>query len=74
LDRDAFSTRLKALRTGKNLSQEELGRLVGLKKAAVSLVESSQRAVSIDVLIALADAFDVSLDYLTGRSDDPARR
>jgi transcriptional regulator with XRE-family HTH domain len=74
LDRDAFSSRLKTLRVAKNLSQEELGQIVGLKKSAISLVENAQRAVSIDVLIALADYFQVSIDFLVGRSDDPARR
>jgi transcriptional regulator with XRE-family HTH domain len=74
MDRELFSSRLKALRTANKLSQEELGSVIGLRKAAVSLVESSQRAVSIDVLIALADYFNVSIDYLVGRSDDPARR
>jgi transcriptional regulator with XRE-family HTH domain len=73
LDRNIFSIRLKTLRTEKNLNQAELGRLVGLKKSAVSLVESAQRSVSAEVLCQLADVLNVSIDYLVGRSDDPSR-
>ena len=37
----------------------------------ISMLESSQRSPSFEVLTALADFFDVSLDYLCGRSDNP---
>ena len=74
LEKKIFSDRLKKLRLEHNLSQEALGEVIGLTKAAVSMLETGQRAASIDVFIALADYFDVSLDYLVGRSDDPVRR
>ena len=74
LDKKVFSNRLKKLRIERNLSQESLGEIIGLTKAAVSMIESAQRAASIDVFIALADYFDVSIDYLAGRSDVRERR
>ena len=52
---------------------KELGEIIGLTDEAVRLMERSRRLPSFKVLIALADYFDVSLDYLVGRSDDPKR-
>lgn len=69
-----FAERVHTLRIARNIRQEDLANAVGLKKSAISLVEKGERAVSIEVLYTLADYFDVSLDYLVGRSDDPERR
>ena len=68
-----FSERLLACRVRKGLSQKALADIVGLTDAAVTMMEKSRRAPSFDTLCALADYFDVSLDYLVGRSDDPTR-
>lgn len=73
LDKKTFGDRVCALRTSKNVSQQVLAVYLGIGKSAVSMIENGQRAASADNLIALADYFDVSLDYLVGRSDDPAR-
>jgi transcriptional regulator with XRE-family HTH domain len=72
--RKKFSVVLKALRKGKNISLAALGEALGVSNQAVSLMEQGKRSPSFEVLIALANYFDVSLDYLVGRSDDPARR
>lgn len=69
-----FSQRLGILRKSKNLSQLQLSEHVGVSFHQISKMEKAQRAASIEVMYALADFFDVSLDYLVGRSDDPARR
>ena len=69
-----FSERLRELRTKHKISQTQLGEIVGISQFAVSKIEKSERAASIEVLYALADYFDVSLDYLVGRSDEPERR
>ena len=71
--KEIFSERLKALRAGKGIRQSELAALIGVRNTAVSMMESGSRSPSVEVLIALADYFNVSLDYLVGRSDDPAR-
>lgn len=70
---DCFSKRFSDLRKGAKLNQRQMADALGITQAAVSKIESGQRAVSIEVLCALADYFDVSLDYLVGRSDDPTR-
>lgn len=68
-----FSERLLELRKSKNLSQKALGAEFGLSDAAITMMEKGKRSPSFEVLCALADYFDVSLDYLVGRSDDPIR-
>ncbi len=72
-DKKRFGERLASLRNSRAVSQQAIADVLGVGKSAVSMMESGNRAASADVLIALADYFDVSLDYLCGRSDDPAR-
>lgn len=72
-DKKRFGERLASLRNSHAVSQQAIADVLGVGKSAVSMMESGNRAASADVLIALADYFDVSLDYLCGRSDDPAR-
>ena len=45
---------------------------VGLSRVAYYRYEKGERDPAAPLLIALADYFDVSLDYLVGRSDNPA--
>ena len=53
---------------------KELGYILGVTDESVRLLEKSKRSPSFEILCALADYFDVSIDYLVGRSDDPTRR
>ena len=64
-----LNERLQELRLEKNLSQTYLASSVGLSLRAYQYYERGQRQPTADVLISLADYFDVSLDYLVGRSD-----
>lgn len=66
-----FGQRLSSLRNSRSLSQQAIADILGVGKSAVSMMESGNRAASADVLIALADYFDVSIDYLVGRSASP---
>ena len=72
--RKNFSERLVVLRKNKGVSLLELGGYLSVTDEAVRLLEKGKRSPSFEVLCALADYFDVSLDYLVGRSDDPTRR
>lgn len=65
-----FSIRLKELRTDKGLKQTEMSDKLNISTRGYQNYEIGQREPKIDVLIALADFFDVSLDYLVGRSDE----
>ena len=66
-----LSVRLYELRITKKISQKELAEAVGVSYFTIGKIELAQRAASIELLYALADYFDVSLDYLVGRTDNP---
>lgn len=69
--KEILAERLKELRLKKNIKQSELGKIVGLSDNAISDIERGYRLTSIEKLVALADYFDVSVDYLIGRTDNP---
>ncbi|MEV2369610.1 helix-turn-helix transcriptional regulator [Paenibacillus larvae] len=73
IDRKTFSTRFKQLKEDKQVSTVSIGRELGITKQSVHGWEISKTIPSADKLVELADYFDVSLDYLVGRSDDPRR-
>ena len=65
-----FSDRLKLLRREHNLSQMELARQLGcVSKSSVNMYERGEREPSFETLEAIADYFNVDLDYLLGKSD-----
>lgn len=64
-----FSLRIKALRQNKDLSGEELGKLVGVSKVSVWQWENGINYPNNNILIKLSDLFGVSIDYLLGRTD-----
>lgn len=65
-----FQHRLRAARESKGLSQAQLAEKSKLTAAAISHFETGQRAPSFENLRKLADALDVSVDYLLGRIDE----
>ncbi len=69
-DKKLFGLRLSSIRTARKITQQELADVVGLKKTAISMIENGQRAASIEVIYALADYFETSIDYLVCRTDD----
>lgn len=69
--KETFANRVKTLRKEKNIKQSELGDIVGLTHAAISDIERGRRTTTMEKLDALADFFEVSVDYLMGRTDDP---
>jgi len=63
--------RLKILRKERNLTQREVFSAVGLSERNYQSFEYGEIRPSYDSLIALAGFFNVSLDYLVGRTDKP---
>jgi len=66
-----LAKRLRKLREKKNMTQTELGKLFNLSKQAISSYETGGSEPPSDTLQSFADFFDVSIDYLLGRTDDP---
>ena len=69
-----LSAQFKKIRTEKGLTQKQVADGIGITEQAYQRYEYGKTVPSALVLISLADYFDVTLDYLVGRSDDPARR
>ena len=63
---ELFPVRLRKLREAKGISAKTLGELCGLSKNTVGRYENGEREPSVQSLVALADFFDVSIDYLIG--------
>ena len=66
-----FPAQLKKIRNEHGKKQREVAEYLGIKIRSYQAYEGGTREPSIDTLIALADFFDVSVDYLIGRTDIP---
>jgi len=64
-----FKNVLKELRTKKGLSQAELAEKLGFSTGLIGMYESGKRKPSDEALEALADFFNISIDYLMGKDD-----
>ena len=64
-----FPQRLKALRLEKGLTGPELGEKIGYTKQAINNWEAGRTEPNIATLCRLADALEVDLNFLVGRSD-----
>ena len=71
---DIFAERLKLLRKQKQLKQIDMAELLGVTDRHYQKMEYGKVNIPALTLIKLADFFDVSTDYLLGRSDTPERR
>ena len=60
---------LKNIREEKGLSQLQLALKLGLNQNTISRYENGQREADYQTLILFADFFDVSIDYLIGRTN-----
>ena len=63
--------RLKELRTSRKISQVKLAMDLNLTQNSISRYENGEREADYDTLVAIADYFNVSVDYLLGRTDNP---
>ena len=63
--------RLREMRLKAKLSQAKVAAVVGSRQSAVARFESGEAHVPADVMVGYADYFDVSLDYLFGRTENP---
>jgi transcriptional regulator with XRE-family HTH domain len=63
-----FGENLQSLREVRRLTQAELGARAGIAAASISHFETGQRTPSLDSLVKLADALNISVDVLIGRA------
>ena len=66
-----IGTRLKELRMNIHISQTELAKLAGSNQSSINRYENDQSEASYKILLWYADYFDVSMDYIFGRTDQP---
>ena len=66
-----FGDRLKELRASKNISQKALSNEIGISDTHYQNLEYGKKEPTMSKLVALADFFNVSIDYLVGRTDNP---
>lgn len=66
--------RIKALRKGKGLSQDELARVLNLHQTAVSQWETGKTSPDMSVIPALSAFFNVTADYILGISDEKQQK
>lgn len=61
--------RIRDLREDADLTQSDVGNAINLPQRTYAYYESGQRTIPPEVLIALADFYNVSVDYILGRTD-----
>lgn len=68
---EIFKERLKAARDIRKWSQSDLARCAGMPPSSIAHFEAGSRKPSFDTLLRLANALEVSTDYLLGRVEAP---
>ena len=63
-----FNERLKSLRTSSGLSQKAFADKIEMSKSSINMYERGEREPSLETLEAIADFFNVDMDYLLGKS------
>ena len=66
-----IGTRLRTLREGLNLSQAKIAKLIGTSQVSINRYESGSGFPPAKTLLWYADYFDVSMDYIYCRTDNP---
>lgn len=64
-----FASRLKELRKEFGLTQLDLSKTINISKSTVSMYEAGKRKPELETLEAIADYFNVNMDYLLGKSE-----
>ena len=63
--------RIRDLREDKDLKQKDIAKILNCTQQTYSRYETGENTIDIRSLITLADYYNVSLDYIVGRSDNP---
>lgn len=65
-----YRERLKSLREDNDLTQSELGKVIGKSQQGYSHIEAGRAELKIEDLIKLCNFYGVSADYIIGRIDE----
>lgn len=65
-----YAERLKSLRLESELTQSELAKKANLATSCIAMIESGKREPSAHTVVSLANALNVTTDYLLGLEDD----
>lgn len=68
-----FSMRLRELRQSRGLSMQKLSEYIGMSKSSINMYERDEREPGLETLEAIADFFNVDIDYLLGKTNIPNR-
>lgn len=68
---DILAKRLKSLRESRRIYQREVAEVLGITTRAYQFYESGRSEPNAKMLIAIADFYGVSTDYLLGRTERP---
>lgn len=66
-----FGEHLKEMRISFNYTQKQVASNIGITERNYQRYEANDKRPSFDILISLADFYNVSLDYLVGRTKNP---
>ncbi|MBQ9517232.1 MAG: helix-turn-helix transcriptional regulator [Eubacterium sp.] len=66
--------RIRDLREDADLSQKEMGANINLPQRTYAYYESGQRTIPPEILIAIANYHNVSVDYILGLTDNPSKQ
>ena len=61
--------RIQDLRTDADMSQKQLSEILHISQRSYSHYETGSRNIPVEMLIGLANYYDISVDYLVGRTD-----
>ena len=61
--------RIQDLRTDADMSQKQLSEILHISQRSYSHYETGSRNIPVEMLIRLANNYDISVDYLVGRTD-----
>ncbi len=65
-----FFPRIKELRRESNLTQQQVADVLGCNQSTYSKYEKGTAMIPVAKMVKLADFYDISLNYLVGRTDD----
>jgi len=68
---EATAKRLLELRKSVHMSQAKMADALGIAQSTLNRLEHDQQIISDEAILKYADYFDVSLDYICGRTDKP---